>query len=62
MSIVVWLLKAGIDVHCDDSSPVIVAADAPEHGIGAAQFSKFPEALHKAVSHALQTVTKTERV
>lgn len=47
--------------HFDPKLPIMVAADASQHGIGAVISHKFPDGNIKAIEHASKALTKAER-
>ena len=47
--------------HYNPKLPIVVAADASTHGLGAVLLHIFPDASEKAVMHASRTLTPAER-
>nr|VZI00854.1 unnamed protein product [Spirometra erinaceieuropaei] len=47
--------------HYDPTLPIVVAADASNHGVGAVISHTFPDGSEKAITHASRTLTLTEK-
>ena len=47
--------------HYDPKLPIIVAADASQHRIGAVLLHKFPDGCQKAVTHISRTLTPNKK-
>nr|VZH97721.1 unnamed protein product [Spirometra erinaceieuropaei] len=47
--------------HYDPTLPIVVAADASNHGVGAVTSHTFPDGSEKAIMHASRTLTPAEK-
>uniref|UniRef100_A0A183BPS4 RNA-directed DNA polymerase n=1 Tax=Globodera pallida TaxID=36090 RepID=A0A183BPS4_GLOPA len=55
------LLSDLLLTHYDPTKPIVVAADASQHGIGATLSHKAPDGSERVVEHACRTLTASER-